>query len=92
MLASRSSRTRSPRWLAGTHARLRRVLAAWSSLGITGVGRSGTMSLVDRATRIAFARALARDEADQRELHRRLLDPPVRADDLDASLLRFVER
>ena len=81
-----------PRWLAGTHARLRRVLAAWSSLGIIGVGRSGTMSLVDRATRIAFAHALARDEADQRELHRRLLDPPVRADDLDASLLRFVER
>jgi hypothetical protein len=82
----------APRWLAGTHARLRRVLAAWSSLGIAGVGRSGTMSLVDRATEIAFARALARGEADQRELHRRLLDPPVRADDLDAKLLRFVER
>ena len=81
-----------PRWLAGTHARLRRVLAAWSALGIAGVGRSGTMSLVDRATRIAFARALARSEADQRELHRQLLDPPVRSDDLDASLLRFVER
>jgi len=81
-----------PRWSTGTHARLRRVLAAWSSLGIAGVGRSGTMSLVDRATRIAFARALARNEADQRELHRRLLDPPVRADDLGASLLRFVER
>jgi hypothetical protein len=81
-----------PRWLAGTHARLRRVLTAWTSLGIAGVGRSGTMSLVDRATRIAFARALVRNEADQRELHRQLLDPPVRADDLDASLLRFVER
>ena len=82
----------APRWLAGTHARLRRVLAAWSSLGIAGVGRSGTMSLVDRATEIAFARALSRGETDQRELHRRLLDPPVRADDLDAKLLRFVER
>jgi hypothetical protein len=82
----------APRWLVGTHARLRRVLAAWSALGIAGVGRSGTMSLVDRATEIAFARALAHGEADQRELHRRLLDPPVRVDDLDASLLRFVER
>jgi hypothetical protein len=50
------------------------------------------MSLVDRSTGIEFARALSRGEADQRELHRRLLDPPVRADDLDAKLLRFVER
>ncbi len=65
-----------PRWLAGTHARLRRVIGAWESLGIAGVGRAGTMALVDRATEIAFARALAEEEESQRELHRRLLDPP----------------
>jgi hypothetical protein len=82
----------APRWLAGTHARLRRVLVAWDSLGIAGVGRAGAMSLVDPATEAAFAKALAEGRFDQRELHRQLLDPPVRAHDLDASLLRFVER
>lgn len=80
-------------WTRGCHARFHRVIDRFASLGIVGVGRTGTFSSIDPGEEIALAGGLLQDGATgQRELLRRYVDPPVRLDDLDASIRRFIER
>ncbi len=80
-------------WTVGCHARFHRVIDRLAELGIVAVGRTGTFSSMDAGEEIALAAAY-RDLADppQRDTLRRFADPPVRLDDLDASLRRFIER
>lgn len=82
-----------PVWLEVGLARLRRVQLRWRDLGIVGVGRAGTFAPLDAAEEIAHA-AVLRDEAnpDQRELHRAYLAPPVKQDDLDSHITRWLTR
>lgn len=82
-----------PVWLEVGLARLRRVQLRWRDLGIVGVGRAGTFAPLDPAEEIAHA-AVMRDELnpDQRELHRAYLAPPVKQDDLDSPITRWLTR
>jgi len=82
-----------PVWSRGAHAVLRNVLLDWESFGIVGVGRSGAFSPLDPGEEVSLAlRYRDADALNQRETHRVYLDPPVRVEDLDVHITRFVER
>ena len=82
-----------PVWRMNSHARLRRMLRALRPLGVVWVGRAGAFADVDPGTEIRLAAAYAADDdPDQAEVHRILLDPPVRTEDLGARITRLVER
>lgn len=82
-----------PAWGMGNHTRLRRLLRTLRPMGVIWAGRAGAFADVDPATEICFAAALASDDdPDQAEIHRVLLDPPVRKEDLNAHITRLVER
>ena len=82
-----------PIWRKNSHARFRRLLRAWDGMGIVGVGRSGAFSPMDPGTEIALVDRLMRQtQRNQAEIHRQLLDPPVRIDDLNARITRMIER
>ncbi|MFT4976594.1 MAG: hypothetical protein ACI8S6_002499 [Myxococcota bacterium] len=82
-----------PVWRRNSHARLRRLLRALRPTGVVWVGRGGAFDDVDPATEIRLAAAYVGDpDPDQAEVHRVLLDPPVRHEDLSARITRLVER
>lgn len=82
-----------PAWRRNSHARLRRLLRALRPTGVVWVGRGGAFDDVDPGTEIRLAAAYAGDpDPDQAEVHRLLLDPPVRSEDLSARITRLVER
>jgi hypothetical protein len=69
-----------------------RVSAALAERNIQLVGRAATFRWADPGQELAFAKALGANPDDWHELQRVILDPPVRPDDQDASITRFVER
>lgn len=82
-----------PAWRRNSHARLRRLLRALRPAGVVWVGRGGAFDDVDPGTEIRLAASYAGDpDPDQAEVHRLLLDPPVRSEDLAARITRLVER
>lgn len=82
-----------PVWTPLCHVRSARLLRAFRRLGIVAVGRKGTFSFIDPGQEIALAaRYRDEDDPDQKEAHRVMIDPPIRIDDLDARITRFVER
>ena len=82
-----------PLWLEGTHARLRRLLLAWRSMGVLGVGRGGAFAALDSGEEVLLADYVAgSDSPDLWEYHRLNISPPSTLPDLHAHITRFVER
>jgi len=80
-----------PVWRPTSQARVRRLLLEFESFGLIALGRAGAFAPIDPVEEVRLARAhLA--EAEPREVHRTLVEPPVRVDDLDARITRFVVR
>ena len=69
-----------------------RISTALEAMGIQLVGRAATFRWADAGQELAYATALGQSPDDWHELQRTILDPPVRPDDEDASITRFVER
>ena len=82
-----------PVWTVGGHAHMHRIVNLAQDLGVVLVGRSGSWSDIDPGQELRLAAAYRdQDAPDQRQVLRDLVDPPVRLDDLRASIRRFLER
>jgi len=82
-----------PAWHGSWHPAWTRVAAALQKMGIVLVGRAGMHRHIHLGQDLAYGDGLLDESGpDWHELARTLLDPPVKLDDLDVSITRFVER
>lgn len=81
-----------PAWTGPWHPAHNRAAAWFHARGIRLVGRLATHRHADVGQLLAHAMHVAMDPKDWHEATRTRLDPPVRLDDLDVSITRFVER
>ena len=81
-----------PAWTGPWHPAWHRVAAWFHKRGIRLVGRVATHRHADLGASLAHAQHVANAADDYHEAGRIRLDPPVRLDDLDVSITRFVER
>jgi len=80
-----------PCWTLGSAPSWLRVRAAFASLGVVGVGRSGTFGHLDPLGEVRFLEALLAD-VPLREAHRLHVDPPFDAPRRPGELPGFVYR
>ncbi|MCB9758699.1 MAG: hypothetical protein H6739_02570 [Alphaproteobacteria bacterium] len=81
-----------PSWVGPWHPRHVRITDGLQALGVHLVGRAATHRFIDAAQELRLVDALGRNPADAHEHQRTLLDPPVKLDDQDISITRFLER